>query len=146
MFEVFGSLAAKAPKFSKHDGAIAVQGLAEKIADVKLRAPASAALTAVAEALGPKFVTSDYKTASHKNPKVTTESLLWCAGAVEEFTVAVVDVSFVIAWCKQSLAMSNPACKSAAGKVLGATARGSGPRAERGPGRPQGLAAQDAGG
>ena len=129
VFEVFGSLAAKAPKFSKHDGAIAVQGLAEKIADVKLRAPASAALTAVAEALGPKFVMAQLhkRTVSHKNPKVTTESLLWCAGAVEEFTVAVVDVSFVIAWCKQSLAMSNPACKSAAGKVLGAMHAGLGP-------------------
>ena len=103
VFEVFGSLAAKAPKFSKHDGAIAVQGLAEKIADVKLRAPASAALTAVAEALGPKFVMAQLhkRTASHKNPKVTAESLLWCAGAVEEFNVAVVDVSFVIAWCKR---------------------------------------------
>ena len=129
VFEVFGSLAAKAPKFSKRDGAIAVQGLAEKIADVKLRAPASAALTAVAEALGPKFVMAQLhkRTASHKNPKVTAESLLWCAGAVEEFTVAVVDVSFVIAWCKQSLAMSNPACKSAAGKVLGAMHAGLGP-------------------
>ena len=106
-----------------------MQGLAEKIADVKLRAPASAALTAVAEALGPKFVMAQLhkRTASHKNPKVTTESLLWCAGAVEEFTVAVVDVSFVIAWCKQSLAMSNPACKSAAGKVLGAMHAGLGP-------------------
>ena len=128
-FEVFGVLAAKSPKFAKRDGAVAVQGLAEKIADAKLRAPASAALTALAEALGPKFVMAQLhkRTATHVNPKVTAESLLWCAGAIGEFTVAVVDVAFAISWCKSALAMSNPACKSAAGKVLGAMHAGLGP-------------------
>ena len=46
--------------------------LAEKVGDVKLRAPAAAALSALAEALGPKFVIAQLhkRTATHKNPKV----------------------------------------------------------------------------
>ena len=107
-----------------------VSGAAEKVADVKLRGPATAALMSVAEALGPKFVVAQLhkRTATHKNPKVTAEALLFCAAAVAEFGVGMHDVAFNIEWCKSSLGMSNPACKSAAGKFLGAM------HAELGPG------------
>ena len=122
VFEVFNALATNSETCTKRDGAQAIAGLAEKIADVKLRKPASDALTALAEALGPKFVMAQLhkRTAGHKNPKVTAEALSWCVAVVNEFSASVVDVAFTIKWCKECLGMPNPLCKSSAGKVLGA--------------------------
>lgn len=122
VFQVFNALATKSEAFTKRDGAQCVSGMADKVADVKLRGPACEALTAMAEALGPKFVMAQLHkhTATHKNPKVTAEALLWCAGAVHDFGSVHVDTAFTIEWCKQALALANPAPKSAAGKVLGA--------------------------
>ena len=93
-----------------------ISGVAEKVADAKLRAPAVAALTAVAEAVGPRFVIAQLhkRTAAHKNPKVTAEALLWCAGAVMDFGVGVLDVAFAIKWCKEALGQANPAMKAGA--------------------------------
>ena len=129
VFEILGALADKAAGFSKPDGARVVSGAAQKVADVKLRGPATAALMSVTEALGPKFVVAQLHkhTATHKNPKVTAEALLFCASAVSEFGVETHDVAFNISWCKSSLGASNPACKSAAGKFLGAMHAGLGP-------------------
>lgn len=129
VFEVFGALAAKFAAFTRRDGAQCVAGMAEKVADVKLRAPAYAALTSIAEALGPKFVMAQLhrRAAAHKNPKVAAEALLWCAGAVTDFGTTVVDVTFTIAWCKDALGQANPGTKAAAGKVLGAMHGGLGP-------------------
>ena len=129
VFEILGALADKAAGFSKPDGARVVSGAAQKVADVKLRGPATAALMSVTEALGPKFVVAQLHkhTATHKNPKVTAEALLFCASTVGEFGVETHDVAFNISWCKSSLGASNPACKSAAGKFLGAMHAGLGP-------------------
>ena len=84
VFEILGALADKAAGFSKPDGARVVSGAAQKVADVKLRGPATAALMSVTEALGPKFVVAQLHkhTATHKNPKVTAEALLFCASTV----------------------------------------------------------------
>ena len=63
---------------------------------MKLRGPATAALMSVTEALGPKFVVAQLHkhTATHKNPKVTAEALLFCASTVGEFGVETHDVAF----------------------------------------------------
>ena len=86
VFDALASLAAKAPAFSKRDGAHVVAAVAEKLADVKLRGPGAGALTSVCEALGPSFVFAQLRRRadSQKNPKVTSEALLFCAGAVRE--------------------------------------------------------------
>ncbi len=130
-FGVFAELARRAPvgALTKRDAARLISLLAEKVADVKLRGPASEALTALAEALGPAFVVQRLRerATGHKNPKVVAESLLWVATATSEFGVARIDVGFQIKWCKECLALPNPACKSAAGKALGALHAGVGP-------------------
>ena len=71
VFEILGALADKAAGFSKPDGARVVSGAAQKVADVKLRGPATAALMSVTEALGPKFVVAQLHkhTATHKKPE-----------------------------------------------------------------------------
>ena len=129
VFEAFGALAGKATSFSKKDGACVVQGIAEKLVDVKLRGPGSVALTNVAEALGPAFVFSQLRSRAdgHKNPKVTSESLLFCAGAIFEFGVHACGVALAIDWCKASLGLTNPQCKAAAAKMLGVMHAGLGP-------------------
>ena len=129
VFDALASLAAKAPAFSKRDGAHVVAAVAEKLADVKLRGPGAGALTSVCEALGPSFVFAQLRRRadSQKNPKVTSEALLFCAGAVREFGVHACGIPQVIDWCKASLGLTNPACKAAAAKLLGATHAGVGP-------------------
>ena len=128
-FDALASLAAKAPAFSERDGARVVAAVAEKLADVKLRVPGAGALTSVSEALGPSFVFAQLRRRAdgQRNPKVTSEALLFCAGAVREFGAHVCGVPQVIDWCKASLGLTNPACKAAATKLLGAVHAGVGP-------------------
>jgi cytoskeleton-associated protein 5 len=128
-FDALGSLAAKAPAFSQRDGARVVAAVAEKLADVKLRGPGANALTSVSEALGPSFVLARLRRSadSHKNPKVTSEALLFCASLLGEFGVHACGIPQVIDWCKASLGLTNPACKAAAAKALGAMHAGVGP-------------------
>ena len=128
-FDALASLAAKAPAFSTRDGARVVAAVAEKLADVKLRGPGVAALTSVSEALGPSFVFAQLRRRAdgHKNPKVTSEALIFCAGAVGDFGVHACGIPQVIDWCKASLGLTNPACKAAAAKLLGAMHAGVGP-------------------
>lgn len=128
-FDALGSLAAKAPAFSERDGARVVVAVAEKLADVKLRGPGANALTSVSEALGPSFVLARLRRSadSHKNPKVTSEALLFCASLLGEFGVHACGIPQVIDWCKASLGLTNPACKAAAAKALGAMHAGVGP-------------------
>ena len=128
-FDALGSLAAKAPAFSERDGARVVVAVAEKLADVKLRGPGVAALASVSEALGPSFVFAQLRRRADgdKNPKVTSEALIFCAGAVGDFGVHACGIPQVIDWCKASLGLTNPACKAAATKLLGAVHAGVGP-------------------
>ena len=57
---------------SKRDAFVALPGLADKMADMKLKGPAGDALSALSEACGPQFVCTQLhkKAAAHKNPKV----------------------------------------------------------------------------
>ena len=70
-FDVMAVLASSWP-VGKRDAFIALAGLADKMADMKLKAPASDALTALSEACGPQFICTQLhkKAAAHKNPKV----------------------------------------------------------------------------
>ena len=68
---------------SKRDAFVALPGLADKMADMKLKGPAGDALTAMSEACGPQFVCTQLhkKAAGHKNPKVSNMSLCCTHGA-----------------------------------------------------------------
>jgi hypothetical protein len=81
-FEVMAVLAKEAEAFSKKDAYVAMAGLVDKVADVKLQGPAQEALSNMAEAVGPQFVFSQLhkKAASHKNPKVHTPCTCQPAG------------------------------------------------------------------
>ena len=70
-FDVMAVLASTWP-LGKRDAFIALAGLADKMADIKLKGPAGDALTALSEACGPQFVCTQLhkKAAAHKNPKV----------------------------------------------------------------------------
>ena len=62
-------------------------GAIEKLADMKLKAPATSMLLAVCEAVGPQFVALQLhkKAAAHKNPKVWAISRCgWCRGVDRE--------------------------------------------------------------
>lgn len=59
--------------FGKSEAFVAIKGLYEKMGDMKLKTPASDALSMICEAVGPQFVFDQMhcKAASHKNPKVS---------------------------------------------------------------------------
>ena len=65
-------------------------GAIEKLADMKLKAPATSMLLAVCEAVGPQFVALQLhkKAAAHKNPKVwKVWRCGWCGGLDQERTL-----------------------------------------------------------
>lgn len=66
--------AASAPEFGKREAFAAVCGATDKMADIKLKGPASEMLLAASEAVGPAFVAGclHRRAVAHKNPKVCT--------------------------------------------------------------------------
>eukprot|EP00887_Chlorella_sp_A99_P000367 scaffold13.g367.t1 len=108
-FELLGHLATAAPSFSKREGFVAMEGLAEKIHELKHKGPVCEALTAVAEAVGPQFVMTQLhkRAAANKNPKVLAEALGWTAQAVEEFGLGALNVMAIIEWMKADLGSAN---------------------------------------
>ena len=71
-FEVIGALAgAEAGGLTKRDAFLAVGGLVDKMADIKLKGPAGEALLALGEAVGPQFVCTQLhrRASAHRNPK-----------------------------------------------------------------------------
>ena len=71
-FEVIAQLAsADGAAVSKRDAFLAIGGLVDKVADIKLKAAAGEALLALGEAVGPQFVCTQLhkKAAAHRNPK-----------------------------------------------------------------------------
>ena len=52
-----------------------LEGAIEKLADLKLKGPATSMLLAISEAIGPQYVALQLhkKAAAHKNPKVGTQ-------------------------------------------------------------------------
>ena len=71
-FELISLVATESPSMTKKDAFLAIGGLVDKMADIKLKAPAGQALIATSEALGPQFVCMQLhkKAVAHKNPKV----------------------------------------------------------------------------
>ncbi|CAG9467392.1 unnamed protein product [Pedinophyceae sp. YPF-701] len=129
VLETISTCAASCPSFSRRDGALAVEGAADRLADGKLRAAACDALNATAEALGPQFVAVQLhaRATAAKSPKVKAEALTWLAAATVEFGLREFDVAWLLNAVKADLSSATPAIRSAAIKVLGAMHRTVGP-------------------
>ena len=73
MYEALTALVTQAASTSKKDAFTALGGVVDKMSDVKLRAAACGLLDALAETVGPQFVSAQLhkKAAAHKSPKVS---------------------------------------------------------------------------
>ncbi|KAK9818850.1 hypothetical protein WJX81_005118, partial [Elliptochloris bilobata] len=129
-FEVIAALAAgEGVSVTKRDAFLAVSGLVDKMADIKLKGPAGEALLALSVAVGPQFVCTQLhkKAAAHKNPKVLSESLAWMGRAAEDFGLAQLDVRLLLEWLKADLASTNAGVRNAATGLAGVCHRQLGP-------------------
>lgn len=117
---VFEAIAHVRASVGRREVVVAMGGLHDKIADAKLKGTVGDTLTALAEAVGPGFVAGQLhdKASGHKNPKVLSESLLWIAGAVQDFGLAAMDVKQLVEWVKADLASTAPATRAAATALL----------------------------
>ncbi|KAL3133794.1 hypothetical protein ABBQ32_008271 [Trebouxia sp. C0010 RCD-2024] len=129
VFELIALVATESSKLSKKDAFTAVTGLVDKMSDMKLKASAGQALTAMSEALGPQFVFAQLhkRAAAQKNPKVLSESVNWMATAVEEFGLGTIDVKALIDNMKVDLASTNATIRNAAINLLGVAHKQLGP-------------------
>ena len=94
--------------------------MGEKLADIKIKNASTECLNSFTEATCPQFVFSQLyiHTAGHKNPKVTSEALLWMSKALEDFGTAGLDIKMLIDHVKACLDSTNAATKTAATKLL----------------------------
>lgn len=71
-FELIKYVAASSGVVSKADAFVAIEGLVEKVADIKLKGTVFETLLVLCENVGPQFVFSQIhsKAEKHKNPKV----------------------------------------------------------------------------
>lgn len=119
--EVAAVLAKECPGYGKLHAAVTVEGAGDKIHELKHRIPATDALNAACEAIGPRFVLAQLhsRATAHKNPKVLSESLAWMATVVEEFGLAAVDLCALLGWLIADLGSPNAPVRNQAMGVLG---------------------------
>lgn len=121
IFEVASVLAKECPGVGKREAAVAIEGAADKVHELKHRLQACEVLTAMSECVGPRFVASQLHTraAANKNPKVLSESLAWLAQAVEDFGLAAMDLPALLQWMIADLGSPNAPVRNQAMAVLG---------------------------
>jgi len=106
--------------FSKRSAFYALDGLVDKIGDIKLKDVSKETLTTFAEVISLNYISLKVSkhAISQKNPKVLAESLNWLADAVKGFGFKI-DLKPHIAYVKEALANTNPAVRTAAISLLG---------------------------
>nr|GMD09039.1 Protein MOR1 [Ipomoea batatas] len=122
VIDVITHIASKASKLPKKCVVLCLQGIAERVADIKTRAQAMKCLTSFCEAVGPGFVFERlYKIMKeHKNPKVLSEGILWMVTAVDDFGVSSLKLKDLIDFCKEiGLQSSAAATRNATIKLIG---------------------------
>ncbi|KAK2973970.1 hypothetical protein RJ640_030149 [Escallonia rubra] len=115
-------IASTASKFPKKCVVLCIQGITERVADIKTRAHAMKCLTTFSEAVGPGFIFERmFKIMKeHKNPKVLSEGLLWMVSAVEDFGVSLLKLKDIIDFCKDvGLQSSAAATRNSTIKLIG---------------------------
>ncbi|VFQ87609.1 unnamed protein product [Cuscuta campestris] len=122
IIDVISHLSSTTSKFPKKCVVLCLQGICERVADIKTRAQSMKCLTTFCEAVGPRFIferlTMIMK--EHKNPKVLSEGLLWMVTAIEDFGVSHLKLKDVIDFCKDVGLQSNAAAtRNATIKLIG---------------------------
>nr|XP_058951305.1 cytoskeleton-associated protein 5-like isoform X2 [Pocillopora verrucosa] len=106
--------------FSKRSAFYALDGLVDKIGDIKLKEASKETLTTFAEVISLNYISLKVSkhAGSQKNPKVLAESLNWLSDAIKGFGFKI-DLKPHIAYVKEALANTNPAVRTAAISLLG---------------------------
>lgn len=97
-----------------------INEITEKLSDLKVSTSATAALTAIAEALRLEYVVSKVMSFAfeQKSPKVQQEALNWVTQAIRDFGLQV-NIKLLIDDAKKGVNMTNPAVRQAAINLLG---------------------------
>ncbi|KAJ7391009.1 hypothetical protein OS493_021029 [Desmophyllum pertusum] len=106
--------------FSKRSAFYALDGLVDKIGDVKLKDVSKGALTTFAEVISLNYISLKVSkhAGSQKNPKVLAEALNWLSDAIKAFGFKI-DLKPHINYVKEALTNTNPAVRTAAIALLG---------------------------
>uniref|UniRef100_W5KQE3 Cytoskeleton associated protein 5 n=1 Tax=Astyanax mexicanus TaxID=7994 RepID=W5KQE3_ASTMX len=117
---IVGLIAGKGT-FSKTSALVVLDGLVDKIGDVKCGGNAKEALTNIGEACSLPWTAEQVVSLAfaQKNPKNQAESLNWLANAMKEFGFAGINVKAFINNVKTALGATNPAVRTSAIALLG---------------------------
>ncbi|XP_026166581.1 cytoskeleton-associated protein 5 isoform X2 [Mastacembelus armatus] len=108
-------------QFSKTSASVVLDGLVDKVGDIKCGGNAKEGLTAIGEACSLPWTAEQVVSMAfaQKNPKNQAEALNWLANAIKEFGFAGINVKAFINNVKTALAATNPAVRTAAITLLG---------------------------
>ncbi|XP_072518967.1 cytoskeleton-associated protein 5 isoform X2 [Salminus brasiliensis] len=117
---IVGLIAGKGT-FSKTSALVVLDGLVDKVGDVKCGGKAREALTAIGEACSLPWTAEQVVSLAfaQKNPKNQAETLNWLANAMKEFGFAGINVKAFINNVKTALGATNPAVRTSAITLLG---------------------------
>ncbi|XP_008302858.1 cytoskeleton-associated protein 5, partial [Stegastes partitus] len=115
------ALIAQRGQFSKTSASLVLDGLVDKVGDVKCGGNAKEGLTAIGEACSLPWTAEQVVSMAfaQKNPKNQAETLNWLANAMKEFGFAGINVKGFINNVKTALGATNPAVRTAAIALLG---------------------------
>ncbi|KAM4572719.1 cytoskeleton-associated protein 5 isoform 3-T3 [Odontesthes bonariensis] len=115
------ALVAQRGQFSKMSASVVLDGLVDKVGDVKCGGNAKEGLTAIGEACSLPWTAEQVVSIAfaQKNPKNQAETLNWLANAMKEFGFAGINVKGFINNVKTALGATNPAVRVAAIALLG---------------------------
>ncbi|XP_053545282.1 cytoskeleton-associated protein 5 [Bombina bombina] len=115
------ALVAQKGIFSKTSANIVLDGLVDKVGDVKCGGNAKEALSAIAESCMLPWTAEQVVSLAfaQKNPKNQSETLNWLSNAIKEFGFAGLNVKAFISNVKIALAATNPAIRTSAITLLG---------------------------
>ncbi|KAJ8349386.1 hypothetical protein SKAU_G00245160 [Synaphobranchus kaupii] len=114
-------LVAQKGSFSKTSAGVVMDGLVDKVGDIKCGGKAKEALTAIGEACSLPWTAEQVVSMAfaQKNPKNQAETLNWLANAMKEFGFAGINVKAFINNVKTALGATNPAIRTSAITLLG---------------------------
>ncbi|KAL1247383.1 hypothetical protein QQF64_022759 [Cirrhinus molitorella] len=114
-------LIAQKGTFSKTSALVVLDGLVDKIGDVKCGSNAKEALTAIGDSCSLPWTAEQVVSLAfaQKNPKNQAETLNWLANAMKEFGFAGINVKAFINNVKTALGATNPAVRTSAITLLG---------------------------
>ncbi|XP_066439476.1 cytoskeleton-associated protein 5-A isoform X2 [Eleutherodactylus coqui] len=115
------ALVAQKGNFSKTSANVVLDGLVDKVGDVKCGGNAKEALSAIAGACTLPWTAEQVVSLAfaQKNPKNQSETLNWLSNAIKEFGFAGLNVKAFISNVKTALAATNPAIRTSAITLLG---------------------------